>query len=49
MSEWLFKFLGKLQQFYEKQAWSTKPIYHLLEKVIPTKTEEDMAWITDCP
>lgn len=44
MSEWLFKFLGKLQQFYEKQAWSTKPIYHLLEKVIPTKTEEDMAW-----
>lgn len=44
MSEWLFKFLGNIQGFYTKHNWLTKPIYRLLEKVIPNKTSEDQAW-----
>lgn len=44
MSEWLFKFLGKVQGFYTKRNWLTKPIYRLLDMVIPNKTSEDLAW-----
>ena len=44
MSEWLFKFLGKIQSFYTKQDWLTKPIYRLLEKIVPNKTSEDLPW-----
>ncbi|MBC7697097.1 MAG: HlyD family type I secretion periplasmic adaptor subunit, partial [Bacteroidia bacterium] len=44
MSEWLFKFLGRVQAFYEQRNWFTKPIYALLEKVIPSKTQEDISW-----
>lgn len=44
MSEWLFKFLGKIQAFYTKRNWLTKPIYRLLDLVIPNKTSEDLAW-----
>ena len=44
MSEWLFKFLGKVQAFYNKGDWLSKPIYHLLERIVPNKTSEDMPW-----
>jgi adhesin transport system membrane fusion protein len=44
MSEWLFKFLGKIQGIYTKHNWLTKPIYRLLDMVIPNKTSEDLAW-----
>jgi adhesin transport system membrane fusion protein len=44
MSEWLFKFLGKVQAFYNKGDWLSKPIYHLLERIVPNKTSEDLPW-----
>lgn len=44
MSEWLFKFLGKVQGFYTKRNWLTKPIYRLLDLVISNKTSEDLPW-----
>ncbi|HYN54124.1 MAG TPA: HlyD family type I secretion periplasmic adaptor subunit, partial [Methylotenera sp.] len=43
MSEWLFKFLGGLQGF-TKHNWLTRPVYWMLEKVVPNKTSEDLAW-----
>ena len=44
MSQGLFKLLGRLQAFYTKHNWLTKPINHLLEKAVPTKTQEDIPW-----
>ena len=44
MSEWLFQFLGKIQSFYNQRDWLTKPIYRLLEKIVPNKTSEDLSW-----
>lgn len=47
MSEWLFKLLGKIQGFYDKHDWLTRPVYQLLEKVIPNKTREDRSWTVE--
>ncbi len=44
MSEWLFNFLGRLQGFYTRHNFITRPVYWLLEKVVPNKTSEDLAW-----
>ena len=44
MSEWLFRQLGKIQNFYTGNDWLTKPIYRLLDKVISNKTSEDLPW-----
>lgn len=44
MSEWLFKFLGKVQAFYNKGDWLSLPIYRLLERIVPNKTSEDLPW-----
>ncbi|MES1987359.1 MAG: HlyD family type I secretion periplasmic adaptor subunit, partial [Pseudomonadota bacterium] len=44
MSENLFKRIGKLNEIFKKQVWLTKPIYHLLDKMAPTETREDLHW-----
>lgn len=44
MSENLFKKIGKLNEVFKRQAWLTKPIYHLLDKMVPTETREDLHW-----
>ena len=44
MSENLFKRIGQLNEAFKKQAWLTKPIYHLLDKMAPTETREDLHW-----
>ena len=47
MSEWLFKKLGQLQLFAESRDWLTQPIYHLLNKIVPNTTKEDLSWDED--
>jgi adhesin transport system membrane fusion protein len=44
MSENLFKRIGQLNEAFKKQAWLTKPIYHLLDKMAPAETREDLHW-----
>jgi len=44
MSQKLFNLLGKTHFFFKERAWLTKPIHHFLEKLAPTKTEEDYPW-----
>jgi len=44
MSENLFKRIGQLNEAFKKQTWLTKPIYHLLDKMAPTETREDLHW-----
>ncbi len=44
MSEALFKKLGTINHFFKSQAWLTKPIYHLLDRWVPTETKEDLHW-----
>lgn len=44
MSEGLFKKIGSIHEFFKKQAWLTKPIYHLLDRWVPTETKEDLHW-----
>ncbi|MBA3696032.1 MAG: HlyD family type I secretion periplasmic adaptor subunit [Methylotenera sp.] len=44
MSQGLFKFLGNVQAFYTRRNWLTKPINHLLEKLVSNKTSEDIPW-----
>lgn len=43
-SEWLFKLLGKIHVKFTAANWLLKPMFHLLEKVIPTQTQEDSPW-----
>ncbi|MDI1298131.1 HlyD family type I secretion periplasmic adaptor subunit [Methylotenera sp.] len=44
MSENLFKKIGQLNEAFKKQAWLTKPIYYLLDKMAPKETREDLDW-----
>lgn len=44
MSEGLFKKLGTINNFFKGQSWLTKPIYHLLDRWVPTETKEDLHW-----
>lgn len=44
MSEGLFKKLDTINNFFKGQAWLTKPIYHLLDRWVPTETKEDLHW-----
>jgi adhesin transport system membrane fusion protein len=44
MSQRLFNALGKTHHFFKNRAWLTKPVHHLLEKWVPTKTQEDQSW-----
>jgi membrane fusion protein, adhesin transport system len=44
MSEGLFKQLGAFNEFLKGQTWLTKPIYYVVDKVVPTQTRDDLAW-----
>lgn len=44
MSERLFNGLGKTHLFFKNRAWLTKPVHYLLEKWVPTKTQEVQSW-----
>ncbi len=44
MSENLFKKIGQLNEAFKKQGWLTKPIYHLIDKMAPKETREDLNW-----
>lgn len=44
MSENLFKKIGQLNEAFKKQEWLTKPIYHILDKMAPKETREDLHW-----
>ena len=44
MSENLFKKIGHLNEVFKKQVWLTKPIYHLIDKMAPKETREDLHW-----
>lgn len=43
-SEWLFKQLGKIHVYFSADNWFVRPIFRLLEKVVPSKTQEDSPW-----
>ena len=47
MSQFLFKVLGKVHDFFNARNWLTKPIHFVLDKVASTETEEDLGWIDD--
>jgi len=44
MSENLFKVLGKLHGFFNKQDWISRPFYRILDRFVPKYTSEDMDW-----
>lgn len=44
MTEELFGKLGSLNAFVKKQSWITKPIYWMVDKVVPTESRDDLDW-----
>ena len=44
MSEGLFKKIGVLNSFLKGQSWLTKPIYWMVDHVVPTESRDDLSW-----
>lgn len=44
MSQGLFKVIGAVNAFLNKQSWLTAPIYWMVNRVVPTETRDNLAW-----
>lgn len=44
MSEDLYNLIGKANDFFKRNAWVTKPVHLLLEKLVPKETREEPGW-----
>ncbi len=44
MSEKIFKGIGSVFSFHKGLGWLNKPFYFLLDKAVPTKTDEESPW-----
>ncbi|WP_020168053.1 MULTISPECIES: HlyD family type I secretion periplasmic adaptor subunit [Methylotenera] len=44
MSQGLFRIIGALNAFLNKQSWITAPIYWMVNRVVPTETRDNLAW-----
>jgi len=44
MSEALFKKISTFNNFIKNQSWLTKPIYYMVDRVVPTETRDNLAW-----
>jgi membrane fusion protein, adhesin transport system len=44
MSEALFKKISTFNSFIKNQSWLTKPIYYMVDRVVPTETRDNLAW-----
>jgi len=44
MSEKIFKGIGSAFSFHKGLGWLNKPFYFLLDKAVPTKTDEESPW-----
>jgi membrane fusion protein, adhesin transport system len=44
MSQFLFKLLGGIHEFFQSRNWLTRPVHAMLERWAPTKTKEDLSW-----
>jgi|GEM_PF-3044770 len=44
MSEGLFKKIGAFNDFLKSQSWLTKPIYYMVDHVVPTESRDNLDW-----
>jgi adhesin transport system membrane fusion protein len=44
MSEGLYNFIGRANNFFKRNAWVTKPFHRVLERWVPQKGNDDPSW-----
>jgi membrane fusion protein, adhesin transport system len=44
MIEGLFKKIGAFNDFLKSQSWLTKPIYYMVDHVVPTESRDNLDW-----
>ena len=44
MSQGLFKSITAINELLKKMSWLTAPIYYMVNRIVPTQSQEDLSW-----
>ncbi len=44
MSQGLFKSITAVNELLKKMSWLTAPIYYMVNRIVPTQSQEDLSW-----